>query len=471
MSKEIEMSKNYYVAIDIGASSGRHILSYIDDGKLILEEVFRFKNGATQKGGSLVWDHENLFNSVVEGLKKCAEIGKIPTSVGIDTWGVDYALLDENGELIDEIFSYRDSRTEKVFDEIGKLVSDKETYERTGIQKQSYNTIYQLYSDKLSGKLAKAKTMLFTPDYLTYKLTGVCQNEYTIASTSGLINAKTRNWDYELIEKIGLNKQIFMPLSNPGTVIGKFTDDIREKVGYDAFVTVPASHDTASAVMAVPNLDNPLYISSGTWSLMGIENQSENTSEIANKLGFTNEGGYNKSVRFLKNIMGLWMIQCIKKEYDDKYSFSDFVIEAKKAEGFESLVEVNDKSFFAPKSMINAVKDFCKKTNQKVPETVGEIVLCVYNSLAKSYKETVEEIEKIYQTNFSLINIVGGGCQNGLLNELTSKWTGKSVAAGPVEATATGNILAQMIAFGEVESLEDGKNLIAKSFDVKTIKM
>lgn len=459
--------EKYYLAIDIGASSGRHILGSIKDDKLVLEEIFRFKNGGVEKGSDFVWDVENLKRSVIDGIKKCKEIGKIPESIGIDTWGVDYALLDENDCLIGDIFSYRDQRTEKVIDKVFSVIDVKTLYERTGIQSQPYNTIFQLFSDKETGKLSGAKSMLFTPDYLAYVLTGVKQCEYTIASTSGLINASTRDWDWDIIDKLGYPKDIFMPLSSPGTVIGNLTKEIALEVGFDAKVTVPASHDTASAVMAVPNTDNPLYISSGTWSLMGIENPKENTSSDAMNLGFTNEGGFNKSIRFLKNIMGLWMIQCIKKEYLDKYSFSDFVTEAEKATGFDSIVEVNDKSFFAPKSMINAVKEYCAKTNQKVPETVGEIVLCVYNSLAKSYAETTSDIEKIYNTKFNFINIVGGGCQNELLNKLTAKWTNKTVVAGPVEATATGNLLSQMIALGEVNSLLDGKNLIAYSFDVK----
>ncbi len=463
------MGKKYYLAIDIGASSGRHIIGWMENGKLILEEVFRFKNGAEDIDGKLVWNHTSLFNCIVDGLKKCKEIGKIPNFIGIDTWGVDYALLDENDHLIGEVFSYRDSRTQAVIDQVHDIIDEKEAYERTGVQKQVYNTIYQLYSDKVSGKLEKAKSFLMTPDYLHFLLTGVKKNEYTIASTTGLINAKSRDWDYEIIEKLGFDKNLFKPLSLPGSVVGNLKSEIIEKVGFDATVCLPASHDTASAVMAVPNKEMPLYISSGTWSLMGVETPDENTTQLAKDSGFTNEGGYGKNVRFLKNIMGLWMIQCIKKEYDDKYSFTDFVDEAKKACDFESVVDVNDLSFFAPKSMIGAVKDFCKKTNQKVPETVGEIVLCVYRSLAKCYANAVVQIENITGKKFSQINIVGGGCQNVLLNELTALETGRKVVAGPIEATATGNLLAQMLADGVVKNLSEGKDIIKNSFEIKEI--
>lgn len=461
----------YYLAIDIGASSGRHILGWIENGKMMLEEVYRFKNGAEKVGDKLVWNDKALFNSIVGGLKKCKEIGKIPSSIGIDTWGVDYALLDEDDNLIGEVYSYRDDRTLKVIDKVHSIISENEAYERTGIQKQVFNTIYQLYCDKLSGKLDKAKTFLMMPDYLHFLLTGVKMNEYTNASTTGLLNAKTREWDYDMIEKLGLNKSLFNQLSLPGTEVGNLKKEIAEEVGFDATVYLPATHDTASAVMAVPNSEMPLYISSGTWSLMGVETPDENTSDIACSSGFSNEGGYGKSVRFLKNIMGLWMIQCVKKELNDKYSFTDFVEEAKKAKGFNSIVDVNDLSFFAPESMIKAVKDYCAKSGQQVPETVGEIVLCIYASLAKCYNVAVGQIEAITGKRFSAINIVGGGCQNVLLNELTSKYTGRTVVAGPVEATATGNLLAQMLASGEVKSLKNGKDLIKKSFEIKEINM
>ena len=463
------MEKKYYLAIDIGASSGRHILGWMDNGKLVLEEIHRFKNGAEHKGDKLVWNDKSLFNSIVEGIKKCKEIGKIPVSIGIDTWGVDYALLDENDQLIDEVYSYRDDRTLAVIDEVHAIVSEQETYKRTGIQKQVFNTIYQLYCDKKSGKLAKAKSFLMMPDYLHFLLTGVKKNEYTNASTTGLLNAKTREWDYELIDKLGLNKDLFSELSLPGSVVGNLKDEIAKEVGFNSVVCLPATHDTASAVMAVPQSGFPLYISSGTWSLMGVETPDENTTDIANASGFTNEGGYNKSVRFLKNIMGLWMIQCIKKEYNDKYSFTDFVDEARKVKDFNSIVDVNDLSFFAPTSMIDAVKDYCKKTGQKVPETVGEIVLCVYTSLAVCYKKAVEQIEEITGVKFNAINIVGGGCQNVLLNELTAKHTGRTVVAGPVEATATGNLLAQMLASKEIDSLDAGKKIVKESFEIKEV--
>lgn len=463
------MDKKYYLAIDIGASSGRHILGYIENGKLVLEEIYRFKNGAEKVGDKLVWNDKALFASIVEGIKKCKEIGKIPCSIGIDTWGVDYALLDKDDNLIGEVYSYRDDRTQEVIDKVHSIVSEKELYLRTGIKKQVFNTIYQLYCDKLSGKLEKACTFLMMPDYLHFLLTGVKRNEYTNASTTGLLNAKSRDWDYEIIEKLGLKKELFKSLYLPGSEVGELKSEIAKEVGFTSKVYLPATHDTASAVMAVTIKGMPLYISSGTWSLMGVEIPNENTSEIANDAGFTNEGGYNKSVRFLKNIMGLWMIQNVKKEFNDEYSFVDLADLATEAKDFDSVVDVNDLSFFAPESMVGAIKDYCKKSGQKIPETVGEIARCVYMSLALSYKKAVEQIEEITGIKFDSINIVGGGCQNKLLNKLTAEYTGRKVIAGPIEATATGNLLALMLASGEIKTLDEGKDLVKNSFEIKEI--
>ncbi len=464
------MQRKYFLAIDIGASSGRHILGSINNGTLELEEIYRFSNGAVEKGDKLVWNDKALFASIIEGLKKCKELGKIPESVGIDTWGVDFALLDENDELIGEVYSYRDARTQPIMDELHGIISEDELYARTGIAKQVYNSIYQLYADKKSGKMEKAKTMLFVPDYLHFLLTGKKTNEYTIASTSGLINAKDKSWDYEIIDKLGLKRELFNELSLPGTVLGKIKPEIIEEIGYETTVCVPCCHDTGSAVLAVPSNDEPLYISSGTWSLMGIETKTPITTKEVKEEGFTNEGGYDKTVRLLKNIMGLWMIQCVKKEYNDKYSFTDFVDEANKVKESPSIVEVNDMSFFAPKSMIKAVQDYCKNTNQKVPESVGEIVLTIYASLAKCYNEAVKGIESISGKTFNEIHIVGGGSQNLLLNALTAKYTGKKVVAGPTEATAIGNIVCQMLASGEIIDVKTAKEMIKKSFDIKEIQ-
>ncbi len=459
----------YYLSIDIGASSGRHILSSIQNGKLVLEEVYRFENGMTEKDGHLVWDYEKLFRDIVDGLKECKKVNKIPVSVGIDTWGVDYALIDGNGAVIGDVYAYRDGRTEEPIKKLHEKIPFETLYERTGSQFQIYNTIYQLYADKLSGKLDKAERFLMMPDFFNYLLTGVMKNEFTNASTTGLMSAKTREWDIQTVKELGLPEKLFTELSDPATLVGSVKPEIAKEIGYDLKVVLPATHDTASAVMAVPEIGQPLYISSGTWSLLGIESPVAISTADALRENFTNEGGYGRSTRFLKNIMGLWMIQCVRREYNKKYSWGDFVTLSKEVKDFDSIVDVNDASFLAPASMIDAIKEYCRKTGQKEPETPGEIALCVYDSLAVCYKKAVETVEKVTGYSFDTIHIVGGGCQNEYLNELTAKRTGRKVVAGPVEATAIGNALSQLIYDGAVKDVIEAKELVKSSFDTKTI--
>lgn len=459
----------YYLSIDIGASSGRHILSSVQNGKLVLEEVYRFENGMTQKDGHLVWEYEKLFSNIIDGLKECKKLGKIPVSVGIDTWGVDYALIDADGKVIGDVYAYRDGRTEEPIKKVHEIIPFETLYKRTGSQFQIYNTIYQLYTDKLSGKLDKAERFLMMPDFFNYLLTGVMKNEFTNASTTGLMSAKTRDWDMETVKELDLPEKLFKELSDPATFVGNLKPEIAKEIGYDLKVVLPATHDTASAVMAVPEIGQPLYISSGTWSLLGIESPVAISTEEALKENFTNEGGYGRSTRFLKNIMGLWMIQCVRREYNKKYSWGDFVTLSKEVKDFDSIVDVNDNSFLAPASMIEAIKDYCRKTGQKVPETPGEIALCVYDSLAVCYKRAVETVERVTGYKFDTIHIVGGGCQNAYLNELTAKRTGRRVVAGPVEATAIGNALSQLLYDGAVKNINEAKELVKVSFDTETI--
>ena len=459
----------YYLSIDIGASSGRHILSSVQNGKLVLEEVYRFENGMTQKDGHLVWEYEKLFSNIIAGLKECKKLDKIPVSVGIDTWGVDYALIDADGKVIGDVYAYRDGRTEEPIKKVHEIIPFETLYKRTGSQFQIYNTIYQLYTDKLSGKLDKAEKFLMMPDFFNYLLTGVMKNEFTNASTTGLMSAKTRDWDMETVKELGLPEKLFKELSDPATLVGNLKPEIAKEIGYDLKVVLPATHDTASAVMAVPEIGQPLYISSGTWSLLGIESPVAISTEEALKENFTNEGGYERSTRFLKNIMGLWMIQCVRREYNKKYSWGDFVTLSKEVKDFNSIVDVNDNSFLAPASMIEAIKDYCRKTGQKVPETPGEIALCVYDSLAVCYKRAVETVERVTGYKFDTIHIVGGGCQNAYLNELTAKRTGRRVVAGPVEATAIGNALSQLLYDGAVKNINEAKELVKVSFDTETI--
>ncbi len=459
----------YYLAIDIGASSGRHILSHIENGKMILEEVYRFENGMEEKDGHLVWNYKSLFENILNGLAECKKIGKTPETVGIDTWGVDYALLDKDDNVIGDVYAYRDGRTEASIKAVHSIVPFEKLYERTGSQFQIYNTIYQLYADKLDGRLDKAERFLMAPDFFAFLLTGVKKNEFTNASTTGLLSAKTREWDFDTIRDLGLPEKLFVPLSDPATLVGEVKPEIAERIGYTTKIVLTATHDTASAVMAVPELGQPLYISSGTWSLLGIESPTAISTKEALAANFTNEGGYNRSTRFLKNIMGLWMIQNVRKEHNKKYSWAEYVTLAREVKDFNSIVDVNDQKFLAPESMIDAIKEYCVETNQRPPETPGEIALCVYDSLAVCYAKAIDNIEQITGTKFDVIHIVGGGSQNGYLNELTAKRSGRKVSAGPVEATAIGNIIAQLLYGGAVKDIGSAKMLVKDSFDVETI--
>ena len=458
----------YYLAVDIGASSGRHMLAGMQDGKMQLEEVYRFPNGMDDKNGTLCWDVDRLFAEIKNGLKKCKEIGKIPVSMAIDTWGVDYVLLDKDDRILGDTVGYRDSRTEGMDEKVYEVIPQDELYARTGIQKQIFNTVYQLMAVKESHPeyLEQAESILMIPDYFHFLLTGVKKNEYTNATTGQLVSPKTNDWDYELIEMLGYDPKMFRPVSMPGTVVGDFTEEVQKEVGFNCTVVLPATHDTGSAVLAVPtNDDDAVYISSGTWSLMGIERKEADCSMESMKANFTNEGGYDHRFRYLKNIMGLWMIQSVKKEFTEDLSFAQ-ICEMASKETIPSIVDCNDDCFLAPKSMIKAVQDFCSRTGQQAPETVGEISSVIYNSLAKCYGDTVQEIEEITGKKYSTIYVVGGGSNAGYLNELTAKYTGKKVSAGPSEATAIGNVIVQMLHDGIFKDLPEARTCVRESFDI-----
>ena len=459
----------YYLAIDIGASSGRHILGSIQDGKLTLEEVYRFENGFHDVNGTKCWDADQLFSQIKAGMVRCAEAGKIPVSMGIDTWGVDYVFLDSAGQRLGEAVAYRDDRTEGMDAEVYKLIPEDQLYGRTGIQKQLYNTIYQLMAVKTQTPelLEQAATLLMTPDYYHYLLTGKMAAEYTIASTSQLVSPVTCDWDWELIDTLGYPRRIFAPVHKPGTVLGSLTEEVQKEVSFNCQVVLPPAHDTASAVLAVPAAVDAVYISSGTWSLMGVEREEADCSGVSKAHNFTNEGGYDYRFRYLKNIMGLWMIQNVKKECDDRYSFAQLCDMASR-ESIPSIVDCYDNAFLAPENMSEAVRDYCRRTNQSVPETPGQLAAVIYNSLAKCYGDTVQEIEDATGKHYDRIHIVGGGANASYLNELTARYTGRTVYAGPTEATAIGNLLCQMITGGELENTAAAKACVRNSFDLET---
>ena len=466
----------YYLAVDIGASSGRHILAHMENGKLQLEEVHRFYNGMSEKDGEMCWDFDALFKEIKTGLKKCKELGKIPTSIGVDTWGVDFVLLDENDQVLGNTVGYRDERTQGMDEEVYKIIPEKELYARTGIQKAIYNTIYQLMAVKQKHPeyLEKAKTFLMVPDYFHFLLSGIKSNEYTEATTSQLTNPATKEWDMELIEMLGYPTDMFQKISATGTVLGGLRPEIQEEVGFDCKVVLLATHDTGSAVLAVPS-NNPdtVYISSGTWSLMGVERKEADCSPESRAHNFTNEGGFQYRFRYLKNIMGLWMIQSVKKELKEEkgidLSFGELCTDAA-TQTIPSIVNANDSRFLAPKNMTKEVQAACAESGQPVPETPGEIASVIYNSLAKCYADTIEEIQEMTGKTYDSISIVGGGSNAVYLNELTAKYTGRTVFAGPTEATAIGNVMVQMMANGELSDLATARDCVFDSFAVQTYK-
>lgn len=475
----------YHLAIDIGASSGRHILGCVENGKIMLEEVYRFDNVQVFKNGHDCWNTELLFEHIVNGLKKCGEIGKIPSTLAIDTWGVDYVLLDGDKNPVCDTVAYRDKRTEGMKEEIEKIIPFKNLYARTGIQYQPFNTVYQLYSQKLNHpeELKKAKHFLMIPEYFNYLLTGVIKNEYTNASTTSLVNAKSKTWDKEILKELGIPAEIFGELYMPKTTVGYLKPEIKEKISFDVKVILPATHDTGSAFMAVPAKDDTsVYISSGTWSLLGVENTEPLTDTQSCAANFSNEGGYDYRYRYLKNIMGLWMIQSIRRELNgvsyvagknvsassaNNFSYADLERMARECSDFPSIIDVDGEEFLAPDSMIEAIKNACSKSGQKIPDSVGEIMQCVYQSLASKYAQAVKNLEELTKKKYTCINIVGGGSKDGYLNELTAKATKLTVYAGPTEGTALGNLMAQFIEAGEFESLAEARNAIHKSFEIK----
>jgi len=456
------MNPTYYLAVDIGASSGRHILGHIEEGRLILEEVYRFPNGMKKKDGHLVWEIDALVGHVKKGMKACADAGKIPTFMGIDTWGVDFILLDREGRRLGDAVGYRDSRTEGMDAVVSRTVPESELYARTGIQKQLFNTVYQLVAlrEQEPALLDAADALLMVPDYLNYCLTGEKANEYTEATTGQLVNAETGEWDTELLERLKIPTGIFGELRPAGSVLGELLPEVAEEVGYNLTVMLPATHDTGSAVLAVPtNSDDVIYISSGTWSLMGIERLTPDTSARSQRHNFTNEGGYARRYRYLKNIMGLWIIQSIKKELE-VYSFSELSEMAKK--GVPTPLDVDDPRLLAPESMIEAVKAVAGKEDM----TIEDILASVYHGLATIYARTAREIEEMTGKVYPAIHIIGGGCRDDYLSHLTAEKSGKRVFAGPVEATAIGNILAQMLGQGVFASISEARECVARSFDV-----
>ena len=470
-----------YLAIDIGASSGRHILGTVKDGQICLEEIYRFDNGQVRRNGHDCWDVEKLVESVKAGIDEAISKYEIE-SIGIDTWGVDFVLLDDKGEMCSDAVAYRDDRTKNADIEIeAQILPFVDLYSRTGIQKASYNTIYQLWALKKESpdQLEKASHFLMMPEYLNYRLTGNIVHEYTDSSTTALLDAVKKDWDFDLIEKLGLPKRIFGKLEMPGAVVGEYRG---------VKVVLPAMHDTASAYLAVPARDDKaVYLSSGTWSLLGVENTSPITTSESCEANFTNEGGAWGRYRYLKIIRGLWMIQSIRRELNQveyvegkggdakkeallkisdyeqgrKYSFAELEMMARGAAGYNVTIDVNEQRFMNPESMIGEVLAAAAAEGE-APSTIGELMQCVYNSLAECYAAAISTLSFITGKTYTSINIVGGGSKDKYLNALTAEATGLEVFAGPTEGTAIGNLIVQMIAGGEFSDLEEARKAIVR---------
>ena len=455
----------YFLAIDLGASSGRHILGWHQDGSLHTEVVHNFKNEIIRIGDTMCWDIDYLFTEIVMGIKKCAAIGKIPETVAIDSFGVDFVLLDAENNRVGHAVSYRDGRTQGMEQIAFETMPEAEMYRRTGIMSHNFNTIYQILALRMHNPdlLDCANSLLMIPEYFNFMLTGIKISEYTNSSTTGLINSETKDWDATIIDTFGFPRRIFGEIHNPGEPVGEFSAHIAAEVGFSAKVVLCASHDTASAVVATPfdaaKKDNSLFLSSGTWSLLGAEINAPNTTESASRMGFSNEGGYGGTTRFLQNIMGMWMIQSVKKELGDKHSFADLDAMARTAE-IESIVDCNDGQFFSPVSMIAEITAFCANSGQQIPTTAGEFARVIYKSLAACYRKAINEIEHLLDKNISRVHIIGGGSQSKFLNALTAEAANKEIVAGPIEATAIGNIAVQMIAAGVFKDLEDARDCI-----------
>jgi rhamnulokinase len=455
----------YYLAVDIGASSGRHILGFMENDRLCLEEIYRFDNNIKDENGTLVWDVDKLFREVKAGIGKCKLLGKIPKTVAIDTWGVDYVLLDENKREMLPAVAYRDARTAESSKAVGELISQTELYSRTGIHKQVFNTVYQLYADKQSGKLQKAKHFLMMPDYLSFKLTGEIRNEYTNGTTTNLVNAESKQWDKYILDTLGYPGALFCDLSLPGTVVGSFADEVKEEVGFDSTVILCPSHDTASAVAACPVDEESVYISSGTWSLIGTENLFPVLSEKAQTANFANEGGIEYRFRFLKNIMGMWLLQNIRRNINKELTYDEMMYLAMESD-FTEKINPNADEFLAPENMIEAVRRYLGKPDLPL----ADVLSSVYHSLADSYRKAVEDIESISGKEIKSIHIVGGGSKDKYLNRLTAEYTGKKVFTGLMEATATGNLISQLMHDKNI-TLTEAREIIKRTFDVKEAQL
>ena len=431
----------YYLAVDIGASSGRHIIGYEKDGEIFTDELYRFYNGMDNVDGNLYWDTERLLEEVIVGIGKCFEKYPKIESMSIDTWGVDYVLMNGDEEIF-PVYAYRDSRTEAVIDKVHSIIPFAELYARTGIQFQKFNSIYQLYADKCAGRLEGATDFLMIPEYLMYKLTGVKKKEFTNATTAGLVNADTLRFDRKIWSALGFPTALDGELCPPGTFVGRLKSDIVKRVGGDLDVVLCATHDTASAVEAIDMKENAPYISSGTWSLLGVKTPSAHTDEKSMNSNYSNEGGVGYN-RYQMNITGMWIVQSLRAELCPDMPYGD-IAKLSTTSSYTETFNVNDDMFSAPKSMKGAIDKYFLDRGKPTPAAMEDYFNCAYVSLGVCYGEAIRDMEENTGVVYDSIYIVGGGAKNTYLNSITEKYTGKKVIALPIEATAIGNIKIQM---------------------------
>ena len=462
-----------FLAFDFGAESGRAILGHFDGDRLSLEEVHRFPNVPLRQPDGLHWNVDDLFTQIKVGLAACRRMHGEPESIGIDTWGVDFGLLDADGKLLFSPFHYRDGRTNGVMEKLFQRVPREEVYAETGVQFLPFNSLYQLYSMALADApaLNEARTLLMIPDLFNYWLTGRAACEYTNATTTQFFNPTTGAWAESLLRRLDIPTQFLPPIVQPGTALGSLLPSIVDETGIrDAQVIVPACHDTGSAVAAVPaSDDDAAYISSGTWSLVGVETREPLISRESLENNFTNEGGVAGRIRFLKNVQALWLLQECRRSWErqgEALSYSEIAALAESAAPFGPIVDVDDAAFLSPPDMPQAIESYCRQSGQTPPTDKATLVRCILESIALKYRAVLGQIESMRGRSVSAIHIVGGGSRNRLLCQLTADATGKPVTAGPVEATAIGNVLVQAIALGHLRSLEEGRALVRHSFDI-----
>ena len=466
--------QKYFFAVDLGATSGRTIIGTIENGKFELEEVTRFPNNLIEQGGHFYWDIYALYFEMIRGLKEVALRNIEITSIGIDTWGVDFVFIGEDNAIMRNPRAYRDPVTFEAMDNYLKnVVSRREVYDVTGIQLMNFNSLFQLYAMRRedNSALKHARKILFVPDALSWMLTGHEVCEYTIASTSQMLDPRTKELDDRLLASIGLKREMFGKMVQPGTVIGTLTKEVQKMTGLGAIpVIAVAGHDTASAVAAVPAKNEQFaYLSSGTWSLMGIETKDAIINDLSYERNFTNEGGVEGTTRFLKNICGMWLYERCRKEWPEEVrslSHPELQGSAMQVEGFRSIINPDDALFANPSSMIGAIQEYCRKTNQAVPETPAEVCRCIFDSLALRYKQVFQWMQEFASFPLDVLHIIGGGSLNKYLNQFTANATGVTVLAGPQEGTAIGNIMLQAKAAGLVGDIWEMRQIIANSLEL-----